>query len=146
MGADEDDVQQGTLTSDEEMFFLKKHWEMKANSPDRLDELAKSFITTIGMLTTVYFGVVTFSKIKEMAPWFRVIAVIPIILWLLAVISALIGLLPGKYRVLKDVPESAEKFMGDVARYKFRCVKTCGWLIFAGLAVLMVALVLYVGK
>ena len=76
--------------SPEQAFFLQKYREMKSNSPDKHDELAKSFIALVGTLTTLYFAAVTFSKIPTKALWFRTIALTPVLLWLLAIISALI--------------------------------------------------------
>jgi len=143
MKEDELDVQDGRKPSEKEAFFLQKYREMKSNSPDKHDGLAKSFITTVGMLTTIYFAVVTFSKILTRPGWFKFIALMPILLWLFAVISALIALLPRRYTVLKDVPVSVEKFLEEVTEHKYKCVRYCGWLIFAGLVLLMVTLVLY---
>ena len=135
---------EGKKLSAEQKFFQEKYREMKSKSPDKHDDLAKSFITTVGMLATIYFGVVTFSKIAERALWFRGFAMLPILMWLFAVMSALIGLLPGKYPFLKDVPKSVEKALEDITKQKYKCVKCCGWLTLAGLAMMMITLVLYV--
>ena len=144
MRDDESDAQEGIPVSAEQKFFLQKYREIKSNSPDKHDELAKSFITTVGMLATIYFGVVTFAKIIEKPVWFKIIAVMPILIWLFAVISALMALLPGKYSLLKDVPASVEDALEDITKHKYRCMRYCGWLILAGLTVMMITLVLYV--
>ncbi len=136
----------GRPLSEEQAFFLQKYRELKSNAPDKHDELAKSFITTVGTLTTLYFAVVTFSQIPTKAWWFRLIALTPILLWLCAIMSALIGLLPQKYAVLKGAPASVEQFLEEVTRHKYRWGRYCGWFTFAGLVVLMVTLVLYVFK
>ena len=144
MRDDELDIQEGRKPNAEQQFFQQKYREMKSNSPDKHDQLAKSFITTVGMLATIYFGVVTFSKIIDKPVWFKVIAVTPILIWLFAVISALMALLPGKYSLLKDVPASVEDALEDITKHKYRCMRYCGWLILAGLTVMMITLVLYV--
>lgn len=144
MKEDELDVQNGRPPSPGQAFFLQKYREMKSSSPDKHDELAKSFITTVGMLTTMYFAVVTFSKILTKASWFKLIALTPILLWLSAILFALLALLPERYTVLKDAPASVEQFLEEVTAHKHKCVRYCGWLTFTGLVVLMVTLVLYV--
>jgi len=144
MKADKLRVQDGKPPSPEQAFFLQKYREMKSNSPDKHDELAKSFIALVGTLTTLYFAAVTFSKIPTKAWWFRTVALAPVLLWLFAIISALIGLLPQKYAVLRGVPASVEQFLEEVTRHKYGWVRYCGWFTFAGLVVLMVTLVLYV--
>jgi len=144
MEKDELNVQEGRPPSKKQEFFQQKYWEMKSNFPDKHDELAKSFIALVGTLTTLYFAVVTFSKILTKPEWFRAIALMPILLWLFAIISALIALLPKKYIVLKDAPASVENFVEEITEHKYRCVRYCGWLTFAGLVVLMITLVLYV--
>lgn len=146
MKEDESDVQEGRPLDAEQKFFLKKYREMKSNSPDKHDELAKSFITTVGMLATIYFGVVTFSKIIDKPVWFKVIAAMPILIWIFAVISALMALLPREYPLLKDVPESVEKALDEITGRKYKCMKYCGWLALSGLAVMMIVLVLYIFK
>jgi len=144
MKDDESDVQEGIKPSAEQQFLQKKYREMKAKSPDKLDEIAKSFVTTVGMLATIYFGVATFSKIMEKPVWFKAIAIMPILIWLFAIMSALMALLPGKYTLLKDVPASMEKTLEDITKHKYRGMKYCGWLTLAGLAVMMITLVLYI--
>lgn len=140
----ESDVQEGKDPSAEQQFFQQKYREMKSNSPDKHDDLAKSFITTVGMLATIYFGVVAFSKITDEPGWFKVIAIMPIMIWLFAIISALMGLLPGKYPLLKDVPESVKEALEDITKHKYRCMRYCGWLTLAGLIVMVITLVLYI--
>jgi len=58
MKKDETDVQEGRPLPEKQVFFLQKYREMKSNSPDKHDDLAKSFITTVGTLTTIYFAYV----------------------------------------------------------------------------------------
>lgn len=137
-------VVEGKKLSAEQKFFQEKYREIKSKSPDKHDDLAKSFITTVGMLATIYFGVVTFSKIAERALWFRGFAMLPILMWLFAVMSALIGLLPGKYPFLEDVPESVKDALEDITKQKYKCVRYCGWLTLVGLAMMMITLVLYI--
>ncbi|MFC1715810.1 hypothetical protein ACFL6S_19230 [Candidatus Poribacteria bacterium] len=144
MEDDELGVQEGKKPSAGQKFFQQKYREMRANSPDKHDDLAKSLITTVGMLATIYFGVVTFSKIMDKPGWFKVIAIMPILIWLFAVMSALMGLLPGKYPLLKDVPASVEEALKEITKHKYRCMRYCGWLTLAGLAVMMITLVLYI--
>jgi len=146
MKEDESNVQDGRKPSEKQLFFQRKSWEMKTNSPDKHDELAKSFITTVGMLTTIYFAVVTFSTILTKPWWFKSIAVMPILIWLFAIKSALMALLPRKYTTLRDVPASVEEFLEEVAEHKYKCVRYCGWLTLAGLVVLMITLVLYLSN
>lgn len=144
MEDDELGVQEGKEASAEQQFFQQKYREMKSNSPDKHDDLAKSFITTVGMLATIYFGVLTFSKIIDKPGWFKAIAVMPILIWLFAVMSALMGLLPGKYSLLKDVPVSVKAALEDITKHKYKCMRYCGWLTLAGLTVMMITLVLYI--
>ncbi len=144
MRDDESDIQEGRKPSAEQQFFQQKYREMRANSPDKYDDLAKSFITTVGMLATIYFGVVTFSKMMDKPGWFKAIAVTPILIWLFAVIAALMALLPEKYSLLKDVPASVEKTLEEITKHKYTCVRESGWLTLIGLAVMMITLVLYI--
>ena len=119
MKADKLRVQDAKPLSPEQAYFLQKYREMKSNSPDKHDELAKSFIALVGTRTTLYFAAVTFSKIPTKALWFRTIALTPVLLWLLAIISELIALLPEKYAVLRGAPASVEQFLEEVTRHKY---------------------------
>jgi len=138
------EILEGKEPDAREMFFQQKYLEMKYSSPDKIDGIAKSFTGIVGALTTIYFAAVTFSNILTRQWWFKIIAITPILLWLFAIISALMALLPREYPVLKEVPSSTEKFLERLAKHKYRWVKVCGWLIFAGLGMLMVTLAVYI--
>lgn len=145
MNERESDVQEGRPPNPEQTFFQQKYWEMKSNAPEKHDDLAKSFITAVGTVMTIYIAAISFSKIpKETVWWFKLIALTPLIFWLLAIMSALRALLPEKYAVLKDVPAAIDSFYQEVTAHKYRWVRRCGWFTFNGLVALMITLVLYV--
>ena len=123
---------------------LQKYLEMKFASPDKLDEISKSFITLVGTLSTIYFAAAIFSKILTYQWWFKVISITPILLWLSALACALTALRPQEYNVIKGVPSSVDGFLENIGKHKYLWLKRSGWLIFAGLVMLMVTLIVYI--
>ena len=145
MNEHESDVQEGKPPSPEQTFFQHKYWEMKANAPEKHDDLAKSFVAAVGTVMTIYIAAISFSKIpRETVWWFKLIALTPLIFWLLGIISALRALLPEKYAVLKDAPAEIDSFYHQVTAHKYRWVRRCGWFFLNGLVAVMIVLALYV--
>jgi len=130
--------------SEEDKFFLQKYQETKASSIDKLDEVAKTFISMVGTLMTIYFAAVTFSNIRNMPTDFKFLAVTPIAVWILAIVSSAVALLPKKYYIVEDDPAEAKFFFYRSARHKYRWIIASGCFIFLGLVMLIVTLVVYI--
>ena len=131
------------LPTEEQLYFRERGWEAITSAPNRLDGIAKTFPAVLSAITPIYFAAVAFSNIRVEAWWVRLLAFSPVLLWIAAVGCALKALLPRVYWIHGDAPDSVRDYFEKGARRKLMWVRRCGWLTFAGLALLVLTLVLY---
>ena len=121
---------------EEDIEWLKYGRQMIQESPNVLDEAAKSFLTLGSSLLTVYTGALALFKLNERAPdlldW--VVICTPIILWLLCISSLAWVYFPNRLRFNSRSPSDIENVTVDVSRKKSRRLKIGSVLFVIALA------------
>ncbi|GAB6264769.1 MAG: hypothetical protein STSR0001_02130 [Methanothrix sp.] len=109
---------------------------MIQESPNVLDEAAKSFLTLGSSLLTVYTGALALFKLNERASdlldW--VVICTPIVLWLLCISSLAWVYFPNRLRFNSRSPSDIENVTVDVSRKKSRRLKIGSVLFVIALA------------
>ena len=110
---------------EEDIEWLKYGRQMIQESPNILDEAAKSFLTLGSSLLTVYTGALALFKFNERASdlldW--VVICTPIVLWLLCISSLAWVDFPNRLRFNSRSPSDIENVTVDVSRKKSRRLK-----------------------
>jgi predicted membrane protein len=105
---------------EEDIEWLKYGRQMIQESPNVLDEAAKSFMTMGSSLLTVYTGALALFKLNERASdlfdW--TVICIPIILWLLCISSLAWVYFPNRLRFNARSPSDIANVTMDVSRKK----------------------------
>ena len=105
---------------EEDIEWLKYGRQMIQESPNVLDEAAKSFMTLGSSLLTVYTGALALFKLNERASdlfdW--TVICIPIILWLLCISSLAWVYFPNRLRFNARSPSDIANVTMDVSRKK----------------------------
>ena len=105
---------------EEDIEWLKYGRQMIQESPNVLDEAAKSFLTLGSSLLTVYAGALALFKFNERASdlldW--VVICTPIVLWLLCISSLAWVYFPNRLRFNARSPSDIANVTMDVSRKK----------------------------
>jgi len=121
---------------EEDIEWLKYGRQMIQESPNILDEAAKSFLTLGSSLLTVYTGALALFKLNERAPdlldW--VVICTPIILWLLCISSLAWVYFPNRLRFNDRSPSDIAIVTMDVSRKKSLRLKIGSVLFVVALA------------
>jgi hypothetical protein len=113
---------QGEEPSEEDMKWLSYGRKLFEESPNVLDENAKSFVTLGSTLLTVYTGALALFKFNEVLnrPWYNlVIMALPIFLWLLSISFNAYVQFPGRYEFARDSPTDLMKIPGLISKKKY---------------------------
>ena len=121
---------------EEDIEWLKYGRQMIQESPNVLDEAAKSFMTLGSSLLTVYTGALALFKLNERASdlfdW--TVICIPIILWLLCISSLAWVYFPNRLRFNARSPSDIAIVTMDVSRNKRHRLKIGSVLFVIALA------------
>lgn len=121
---------------EEDIEWLKYGRQMIQESPNVLDEAAKSFLTLGSSLLTVYTGALALFKLNERAPdlfdW--VVICTPIVLWLLCISSLAWVYFPNRLRFNARSPSDIAIVTMDVSRKKSHRLKIGSVLFVMALA------------
>ena len=91
------------VTDDEEFLYLKFR-ELRANQPQAMDAAARTILTVVGLLTAFYAAGLAPDKLRAQSECLRLVALIPIGLWGVAIVLLLLALLPRPLPVPKPIP------------------------------------------
>lgn len=121
---------------EEDIEWLKYGRQMIQESPNVLDEAAKSFLTLGSSLLTVYTGALALFKLNERASdlfdW--VVICTPIVLWLLCISSLAWVYFPNRLRFNARSPSDIAIVTMDVSRNKRHRLKIGSVLFVIALA------------
>lgn len=121
---------------EEDIEWLKYGRQMIQESPNVLDEAAKSFLTLGSSLLTVYTGALALFKLNERASdlldW--VVICTPIVLWLLCISSLAWVYFPNRLRFNARSPSDIAIVTMDVSRNKRHRLKIGSVLFVMALA------------
>jgi len=121
---------------EEDIEWLKYGRQMIQESPNVLDEAAKSFLTLGSSLLTVYTGALALFKLNERASdlldW--VVICTPIVLWLLCISSLAWVYFPNRLRFNDRSPSDIAIVTMDVSRKKSLRLKIGSVLFVVALA------------
>jgi hypothetical protein len=121
---------------EEDIEWLKYGRQMIQESPNVLDEAAKSFLTLGSSLLTVYTGALALFKLNERASdlldW--VVICTPIVLWLLCISSLAWVYFPNRLRFNAKSPSDIAIVTMDVSRNKRHRLKIGSILFVIALA------------
>jgi len=127
---------------EEDIEWLKYGRQMIQESPNVLDEAAKSFLTLGSSLLTVYTGALALFKLNERASdlldW--VVICTPIVLWLLCISSLAWVYFPNRLRFNARSPSDIAIVTMDVSRNKRHRLKIGSVLFVMALAATSVSL------
>lgn len=105
---------------EEDIEWLKYGRQMIQESPNVLDEAAKSFLTLGSSLLTVYTGALALFKLNarasDLLDW--VLICTPIVLWLLCISSLAWVYFPNRLRFNAKSPSDIENLTVNVSRKK----------------------------
>jgi hypothetical protein len=134
---------QGEEPFEEDLDWLKYGREMIQESPNILDEAAKSFLTLASTFLTVYTGALALFKFNErshdLLSWLAICT--PIILWLLCISSMAYVHFPDRLKFRKNRPSDIERVTMEVSRKKSFRLKVGLVLFVAALAATSISIV-----
>lgn len=109
-----------------------------------IDETARQIITVSGILEGLYFHSITFSDIrKELTNLDLFIYILPLVLLLLSLATALLVFFPERYRVNILSSDGSKKIYEDIVKSKLTTMRVSAIFLVLGIGSIVAAMVKY---
>ena len=107
-----------------------------------IEDAAKQLIGLNGIISGIYYGAVTFSKLPAaaLAGANRIVFAAPVALWLVSLVVAVLVLMPRAYAYNPHSPDEARDAYTRIVTTKDTRLKIALWLFIASIVALLVAL------
>jgi hypothetical protein len=133
---------QGTPPSADDLKWLELMDAARKDSLRSIEDAAKQLIGLDGIISGIYYGAVTFSKLPPaaLAGTNRVVFAAPVALWLVSLVAAVLVLMPRAYAYNPHSPDEARDAYTRIVATKDTRLKIALWLFVASIIALLVAL------
>ena len=128
-------------------FWLDQGKKMLEESLPSIREAAKSLMTGLGLLTSVYLAILGFADFvpKGLAWTYKILFFVPLLFWFLALHSCLSVMMTKEYDINLHSPDDIREKSEAQLRAKQGGLQLAFWLLAAGLVVALLLVVFRAG-
>lgn len=127
----------GRKPNTRELMLLKLGFDIFKQSPDHADNIAKTLITLITTLITIYISILAFLQVSERAstikPSWVYAMLIPIIFWIISICFNVKVYLSDLAGLHLNRPENIQDYMNFIIKNKNKHLRWGGVFFFVGL-------------
>jgi hypothetical protein len=125
-------------------FWREVGQELVKGSIQSSEEAAKQIIAVSGILEGLYFHAIAFSDLRcRLVGWQIVVYLLPLVLWLASLGSALLVFLPRPYRLNISSSDTCKEAYKEITQSKLVRFQAAAILLALGVLALMLALCIY---
>jgi len=128
-----------------EKYWINLNKEIHSTSPERLDKLNQQMIQLNGLISTVYFGIISATEILKtgltiLDVFGKIIVVLPLVFWIMSIMVIVYAWSPKLYSIHLNDPGESKKYFEKNIINKARWLKVAYGLFALGIIFLMVSL------
>lgn len=145
MTKEDEKINSNTGLQDVREFWIDLARTVVRESLSSTESSAQQIVTLVGVLIGVYSGAITISTIRtqKLELWLLILLVSPIVFWLISLVASLGVFWPNKYTINIQSATGAKEFMENLLRKKHYRLQISFIFLFAGIIVLIIALISY---
>jgi hypothetical protein len=124
-------------------FWKKNAEKLVGESISAVEDTAKQFVVVTGLLQGIYFHAIAFSDIKMSEGYSVLIYLVPLVLWLLSLIFAVMVLFRKKYKLNINSTSDSKKIFEEMVKIKYRYIQISGFFLILSFVALVIAFLHY---
>lgn len=124
-------------------FWKKNAEKLVGESISVVEDTAKQFVVVTGLLQGIYFHAIAFSDMKGAEGYSILIYLVPLVLWLLSLIFAVMVLLRKRYEININSTSNSKEIFEEIVKIKYRYIRISGFFLVLSFVALAVAVLHY---